>query len=76
MQTELRLHQLVVGILVVLLVLFIFIALLLYPSLEDQRIVPRRIGHPSTKPHACIANGDCPEGGVQNEIRTVRKAAV
>ena len=37
MQTELRLHQLVVGILVVLLVLFIFIVLSLYPSLEDQR---------------------------------------
>jgi uncharacterized membrane protein HdeD (DUF308 family) len=37
MQTELRLHQLVVGILIVLLVLFIFIVLSLYPSLEDQR---------------------------------------
>lgn len=36
MQTELRLHQLVVGILVVLLVLFIFIVLPLYASLADQ----------------------------------------
>ena len=37
MQTELRLHQLVVGILVVLFVLFISIVLLLYPSLAHQR---------------------------------------
>ena len=37
MQTELRLHRLVVGILVVLLVLFICIVLSLYPSLAHQR---------------------------------------
>jgi uncharacterized membrane protein HdeD (DUF308 family) len=37
MQTELRIHQLVVGILVVLLILFIFIDLSLYLSLADQR---------------------------------------
>jgi len=37
MQSELRLHQLVVGILVVLLVMFISIVLPLYPSLAHQR---------------------------------------
>jgi uncharacterized membrane protein HdeD (DUF308 family) len=37
MQTELRLHQLVVGILVLLLLLFIFIVLPLYPRLADPR---------------------------------------
>ena len=37
MQTELRIHRLVAGILVVLLVLFICIVLSLYPSLAHQR---------------------------------------
>jgi uncharacterized membrane protein HdeD (DUF308 family) len=37
MQTELRLHQLVFGILALLLILFISIDVLLYPSLGDQR---------------------------------------
>jgi uncharacterized membrane protein HdeD (DUF308 family) len=37
MQTELRLHRLVIGILVVLLVLFISVVLVLHPSLAHQR---------------------------------------
>lgn len=37
MQTELRLHRLVIGILVALLVLFISIVFALHPSLADQR---------------------------------------
>ena len=37
MQTELRLHRIVVGILVALLVLFICVVLWLYPSLAHQR---------------------------------------
>ena len=38
MQTELRLHRLVVGILVALLVLFISIVMALHPSLAHQRL--------------------------------------
>ena len=46
MQTELRLHRLVVGILVALLVLFISIVMALHPSLAHQRFEVNRIACP------------------------------